>query len=88
MTVDEIAQYITIASAISGGIYWAVLKPLRMEIERLERTITEINETIEAWREDNRELDKRLTRVEQSDKSAHKRIDQLEELVIRGREHG
>lgn len=82
MTIEDILQYVSVASIIGSGLYWAVLSPLKEQISRLSDTIDRINTDIDKEQADMRELDARLTRVEQSDKSAHKRISLLEEKVL------
>lgn len=82
MTINDFAQYVTVAATIGGGLYFAILEPLKAEIKRLGELITEMGRELEDSKEDRRNIDSRLARLEQSDKSAHKRLERIEDIVF------
>lgn len=81
MSIEDIAQFVTIAATLSGGIYYTVLAPFKIEIGSLRDILQELKDSIESGKEDRRKLDARLTAAETSLKSAHKRIDKIEEKL-------
>ncbi len=61
----------TIIALACSGLRLIVIAPLQRSIDRLEVTISKMDEKIDGQTE-------RIARVEESAKSAHKRIDGLE----------
>ena len=49
-----------------------------VKLENIQSTVTEIKSDVRGIKDDIKEIDHRLTIVEQSTKSAHKRIDGIE----------
>lgn len=49
-----------------------------VKLESIQSTVTEIKSDVRGIKDDIKEIDHRLTIVEQSTKSAHKRIDGIE----------
>ena len=74
-------QFIGILLFLGGIFRYIVLKPLDASINLLKDTIEKMSEQENAREEKRQSMDKRLVVVEQSAKSAHHRIDHLEELV-------
>jgi prefoldin subunit 5 len=81
INLGNLAQLITIAGFIGVGINLIVIKPLGNAIMALKETITDLKNAIENTEKARQDMDKRLVRVEESAKSAHYRIDGLEEEI-------
>lgn len=83
MVVDlEIAvQLVVITGFICGCFKWIVINPLSRAIEALGKAVSCLNNNLEKLREEQHELAKQIVAVEQSVKSAHHRIDNVEEMV-------
>ncbi|MBU2702284.1 prefoldin subunit 5 [Sporomusaceae bacterium BoRhaA] len=79
INLGNLVQLITIAVFVGGGINLIVIKPLGSAITALKETIIDLKNAIEKTEEARQDMDKRLVRVEESTKSAHHRIDGLEE---------
>lgn len=76
------------AVAVAGGLgtifYKLTLNPLNNEIERMGKILDRIEARLDKMDEKVDEMDVRVAKVEESTKSAHKRLDGLE-LDIRGK---
>ena len=70
-------QMTAIMSVIGGVIIYIFLQPLNQAIKNLQLLITNIQEQ-------QRLIDLRLARVEESTKSAHHRIDGIDDLLHHG----
>lgn len=70
-------QMTAIMSVIGGVISYIFLQPLNQAIKNLQLLITNTQEQ-------QRLIDLRLTRVEESTKSAHHRIDGIDDLLHHG----
>lgn len=81
INLGNLVQILTVAGFIGGGINIIVIKPLGGAIVILKDTIVEFKDTIEKMKDAQQDIDKRLVRVEESTKSAHHRIDGLEDVV-------
>lgn len=67
----------TIVMTFIGGIFsYFILKPLNVSIQKLDRSVEKLGEKSQM-------MDLRLVKVEESTKSAHHRIDHLEESLER-----
>ena len=81
--IAEACSLILTASAIiMGGLYYVVILPLRTAIDRLAETISRLEKAVSDMEARQRELAERVTIVEQTARSAHKRLDEL----VKGRE--
>ncbi len=76
---------ITVISFVGGIAGWCISKgvinPLASAIEVLQKTIQEFKDVVERIKIEQHEIDKRLVKVEESTKSAHHRLDGLEEVM-------
>lgn len=70
-------QLIAIVTFIATVLNYTIIKPLKDSISALERTIAKMDGTVERLVDNDVSLDRRLTIVEQSAKSAHHRIDEI-----------
>ena len=70
-------QLIAIVTFIATVLNYTIIKPLKDSISALERTIAKMDSTVERLVDNDVSLDRRLTIVEQSAKSAHHRIDEI-----------
>lgn len=68
---------LAISAMIMGFLHYVVITPLKMAIDRLSETIERLEKAVGDMETQQREMDKRLTIVEQTAKSAHKRLDVL-----------
>lgn len=83
MLIDlEIAgQLIIVAGFICGCFKYIVINPLQHAIEALGNGVECLNRNLERLQDQQHDLEKRVVALEQSVKSAHHRIDTLEELI-------
>jgi hypothetical protein len=79
--INNIAQIVIIAGFIGGGINYFIIQPLGSAIAALKETIQDLQKMIREGESARQEMDKRLVRVEESTKSAHHRMDGLEEVI-------
>ena len=73
-----IAQIAAIAAVIGAAFSFAVLRPLNASIKALKETIDEMRAEMKEGREQRQEIEVHLAEVDQSVRSAHRRIDALE----------
>lgn len=71
---QDITAILAIAGSVCAAMRWFVIVPLQRSIDRLDKTLTCMDEKFDRQQE-------RLARVEESTKSAHKRIDRIDEIV-------
>jgi hypothetical protein len=72
----------TVVLSFMGGIFsYVVLKPLNAAIAELKTAIYDLRSSVKANEARWHSLEIKLTQVEQSTKSAHHRLDTLEEEV-------
>lgn len=76
--LETIAQITAIAAVIGAAFSFAVLRPLNNAIKALQKTIDEMRAEMKESREQRQELEVHLAEVDQSVRSAHRRIDALE----------
>lgn len=72
-------QWVSFFLAICGMFNYVVIKPLRLAIDDLRGMIAEIRADAEQGRSERHMMEVKLARVEDSAKSAHHRIDSLEQ---------
>lgn len=90
--LTSVVQIITIASATCTLLYKVTLKPMNIRFDSLIHSIDEkvdalgesvdkLNTSIDRMNDKLTSFDVRLTRVEESTKSAHHRLDGLEKKI-------
>ena len=72
-------QWLSLFLAICGMFNYVVIKPLRLAIDDLRGMIAEVRENAEQGRRERHLMEVKLARVEDAAKSAHHRIDSLEQ---------
>lgn len=90
----DIARILTAVSIIGGLIVigkaaWSVLKyvveniiqPLSDSVKSVQQTARDLQELVDYLREEHQKLRERVVVCEQSTKSAHHRVDALEEII-------
>lgn len=75
LNLSNTVQLITIISFTAGLIKFLIVKPLQTAITALKEAITEMKDMLFRLDQDQKGMDKRLVAVEESAKSAHKRLD-------------
>lgn len=75
---ETAAQIAAIAAVIGAAFSFAVLRPLNASIKALKETIDEMRAEMKDGREQRQKLEVHLAEVDQSVRSAHHRIDELE----------
>lgn len=68
---------LAVSAVVMGILHYVVIMPLRMAIDRLSETIERLEKAVNDMETQQRELDKRITIVEQATKSAHRRLDAI-----------
>lgn len=82
MSIIEIATKIAAMAAVIGAAFsFAVLRPLNASITALKEAVDEMRAELKEGREQRQELEVHLAEVDQSVRSAHHRLDTLEEHV-------
>ena len=71
------ASVLSISAVVMGILHYVVMAPLRSAIDRLSESIIRLEKSVTDMEVTQRELDRRVTIVEQSAETAHKRIDAL-----------
>lgn len=86
MTMEVMIQICSVISFISAAIAYVVIRPLDKSINELGRSLTKLETQIDRLatsiddeKEERMKLHSELVKVEESVKSAHHRIDRLEE---------
>lgn len=74
-----IAQIAAIAAVVGAAFSFAVLRPLNASIKALQKAIDEMRAEMKESGKQRQELEVHLAEVDQSVRSAHHRIDALEE---------
>lgn len=77
-TVQIIVIISFVASIVAGITKYIVINPLQGAICTLNDTVKELKTMLGSLSEEQKCSDKRLVAVEESAKSAHKRLDRLE----------
>lgn len=72
---------VTIISFISAAFTYIVLNPLNKAILSLERLIQEVRDDLKCYEEKRQDMDKRIVKTEASVKSAHHRINHIENYL-------
>lgn len=77
--LQDLVAGVTITGAVAGWFNFVVIKPLTLSIDGLRVSIAELKAEVKASAADRRALESRINKVDESVKSAHKRIDHLQE---------
>lgn len=94
--LTNIVQMCTVGSVICGVFYKATLQPMNIKldglvcsinekVEALGNSVDKLNASIDKMNDKLSNVDVRLARVEESTKSAHHRLDALENDIKTGR---
>lgn len=78
LNLSNTVQLITIISFTAGLVKYLIVQPLQVAITSLKEAVTDMKNMIFQMEKDQKGIDKRLVAVEESAKSAHKRLDGLE----------
>ena len=78
------ASVLSISEVVMGILHYVVMAPLRSAIDRLSETISRLEKSVTDMEITQRELDHRVTIVEQSAKAAHRRIDAITATADKG----
>lgn len=78
--LPNLASVLSIVGGAGGMLYKLTLKPLNREIERMGEILDKIDTRLQEHEDKLNTIDVRVARVEESAKSAHKRIDHLERI--------
>ena len=79
---------LSVVGILATWFYQLAIKPLKEAIYALKEQMRDLAHEIQISRNDRRAFDARLTRVEESVKVSHKRIDTLEERCVAHTRHG
>ncbi len=77
LNLNNTVQIITIISFAAVLVKYLIVAPLQTAINALKEAITEMKNMISCLSDEQKCIDKRLVAVEESTKSAHKRIDEM-----------
>ena len=72
---------VTIISFIAAAFTYIVVNPLNKAILSLERLIQEMRDDFKFYEEKRQDMDKRIVKTEASVKSAHHRINHIENYL-------
>lgn len=78
LNLNNTVQIITIVGFAAAVVKYLIVTPLQMSIGQLQRAIEKMEAVLSDLAEEQKSIDKRLVAVEESAKSAHKRIDGME----------
>lgn len=79
--IETATQIAAIAAVIGAAFSFAVLRPLNASITALKEAVDEMRAELKDGRAQRQELEVHLAEVDQSVRSAHHRLDTLEEHV-------
>ena len=78
LNLNNTVQIIAIIGAAAGLVKLVIVQPLQTSINLLKEAITKMKDTLSRVADEQKCIDKRLVVVEESTKSAHKRLDGME----------
>jgi len=78
LNLNNTVQIITVIGFAAVIVKLMIVKPLQGAIETLQKAIDKMETMLNNLSEEQKNIDKRLVAVEESTKSAHKRIDGME----------
>ena len=79
ISLHEIVEIITIMSFAAGIMNYVIVRPLKDAVGVLSKSLDKLEQTLTDVKEKEITLEQRVEFNEKSIKSAHKRIDNLEE---------
>ena len=79
--IETATQIAAIAAVIGAAFSFAVLRPLNASITALKEAVDEMRAELKGGRAQRQELEVHLAEVDQSVRSAHHRLDTLEEHI-------
>lgn len=77
MNWETLAQIVAVASGISAAFHFAILRPLDIDIKRIETILDKMDERFDREAEARHDVELKLAEVNQRARSAHNRIDEL-----------
>lgn len=77
--VGYAVQLLTLLTGFCAFSNYVVIRPLRLAIDDLRNMIAEVRTSTEKGRKERHRIELQLAKVEDSAKSAHHRIDSLEQ---------
>lgn len=83
--LSNVASAVAVAGSLGTLFYKLTLNPLNNEIERMGHILDRIELRLDKMDEKVDEMDVRVAKVEESAKSAHKRLDGLEQDIRKRR---
>ncbi|WP_425061381.1 hypothetical protein [Sporomusa carbonis] len=78
LNLSNTVQIITIISFSAALVKYLIVNPLQAAINSLKEAVAKIETILFRLEQDQKNIDKRLVAVEESTKSAHKRLDGIE----------
>lgn len=85
LTLNDIVQFVAIIMPIIGLatalVKLMIINPLQAAIAALKDAVSDVKDILTHLAEEQKNIDKRLVAVESSSKSAHHRIDGIEERM-------
>jgi len=78
INLSNTVQIITIVGFAAVVVKLLVVHPLQISISQLQRAIEKMEDVLSNLADEQKCIDKRLVAVEESTKSAHKRLDGME----------
>jgi len=78
VNLNSTVQIIAVIGFAAGVVKLLIVKPLQTAINALHEAINEMKNMLFRLEQDQKNIDKRLVVVEESTKSAHKRLDGME----------
>ena len=81
--VNALAAATVVLSFVCGVFSFVILRPLNTAISELRDTIKELRKDVYTNEERRHDLEIKVAEVDQSARSAHHRIDTLQEKVLR-----
>lgn len=79
--IETATQIAAIAAVIGAAFSFAVLRPLNASITALKEAVDEMRAELKEGRAQRQELEVHFAEVDQSVRSAHHRLDTLEEHI-------
>ena len=79
LELDSLVQWITVFTIVFGAFNYAIIRPLKLAIDDLRSIIAEVKKDTEEGRKERHMMEVKLAKVEDAAKSAHHRIDTLEQ---------
>lgn len=78
ISLESLVQIITIIGFAGGVVNYVVVRPLKDAVNTLSRSLDKLEQVLSEVKEREITLEQRVAHNEESTKTAHKRIDELE----------